>query len=165
MRPTSRSAESSGTTWAGLHGRLHRPRPLLASVDRLLLPIIAVQYCRQYTISRAGCQLFFAGIPGIPGIPGTASRSENAVVIFDLAIQNERQANDQRCLNASPHTQKPRRMPGLSSYRSDFHSSFASCMAANSALASARTLRSCLVVSVFSSNLANISGRRSMVRL
>ena len=59
LRPTSRSAESSGTTWAGLHGRLHRPRPLSASVDRLLLPIIAVQYCRQYTISRAGCQLYF----------------------------------------------------------------------------------------------------------
>lgn len=37
-----RSAESSGTTWAALHGSLHQPLPLLASDDRLLLPIIAV---------------------------------------------------------------------------------------------------------------------------
>ena len=35
-----------GTTLAGRHERLHRPRSLSASADRLLLPFIAVQYCR-----------------------------------------------------------------------------------------------------------------------
>ena len=38
---TARSAQGSGTTWAALHGSLHRPLPLFASADRLLLPIIA----------------------------------------------------------------------------------------------------------------------------
>ena len=44
------SARSSGTTWAARHGRLHLPRPLLASTDRLLLPLIAVFVWTEYTI-------------------------------------------------------------------------------------------------------------------
>ena len=55
-RPTVSSARSSGTTWAGHHGRLHLPRPLLASADRLLLPVIADFICRKYTISAGKCQ-------------------------------------------------------------------------------------------------------------
>ena len=55
-RPTVSSARNSGTTWAGHHGRLHLPRPLLASADRLLLPVIADFICRKYTISAGKCQ-------------------------------------------------------------------------------------------------------------
>ena len=55
-QPTAGSARSSGTTWAGHHGRLHLPRPLLASADRLLLPVIACFVWGKYTISAKKCQ-------------------------------------------------------------------------------------------------------------
>ena len=51
-----RSARSSETTWAARHGRLHLPRPLLASADHLLLLIIAVFVWWEYTISEKKCQ-------------------------------------------------------------------------------------------------------------
>ena len=50
------SVRSSETTWAARHGRLHLPRPLSASADRLLLPVIACFVWGKYTITRGKCQ-------------------------------------------------------------------------------------------------------------
>ncbi len=55
-QPTVSSVRGSGTTWAAHRGHLHRPCPLSASADRLLLPVIACFVWGQYTISAGKCQ-------------------------------------------------------------------------------------------------------------